>query len=135
MSHQIINPTGLFNSVQYGFSQAVVATGARHVFLSGQVAVDSQESLVAEDMLGQALAALENIRLLLSELKENMSAVVMLRIYIREDANTPESQDDISKALAQVFGRQKPASSWVIVSGLTNPRWLLEIEAQAVLSS
>lgn len=135
MSHQIVNPPDLFNSVQYGFSQAVVATGTRHVFLSGQVAVDQHESLVAEDMFGQALAALENIRILLRELKEDLSTVTMLRIYIREDANTPESQDDISKALAQVFGAQKPASSWVIVSGLTNPRWLLEIEAQAVLSS
>lgn len=133
MTHQRSNPGSLFNSVQYGFSQAVISTGGKQIFLSGQVAVDENERLVAEDMFGQAMASIDNIRKLLTEVSADLQDVTMLRIYIREDANTAESQSDISKALALSFADKLPASSWVIVSGLTDPRWLLEIEAQAVL--
>lgn len=38
MPKEAVNPPGLFPSLQHGFSQVVVARGARMVFLSGQTA-------------------------------------------------------------------------------------------------
>lgn len=38
--HKLINPETVFNSLQYGFSQAVLTQGGRQLFLSGQVTTD-----------------------------------------------------------------------------------------------
>jgi 2-iminobutanoate/2-iminopropanoate deaminase len=40
MQKTVINPETVFNSLQYGFSQAVVIQGERRVVLSGQVEID-----------------------------------------------------------------------------------------------
>ena len=57
----------------------------------------------------------------------------MLRIYIKESANTPDAQNEISHELKNFFGEQSPASSWVVITALALPEWLIEIEAQAVV--
>lgn len=134
MKHISLNPKSLFNSQQYGFSQAVITTGTKQVFLSGQVAVDENEMLTATSMYDQACKCLENIEKLLSELDADMTSVAMLRIYIRDDASSEQEQIEISNALNLYFKTHMPASSWVLVSGLSRPEWLLEIEAQAVIA-
>lgn len=112
MTIKRINPPSLFNSLQYGFSQAVETTGTRQLFLSGQVGVDHTEVTVAGGSL---------------------SDVVMLRIYIRAGADSHDEQTAIADVLKEKFADDAPASSWVIVSGLSLPEWLIEIEAHAVL--
>ncbi|WP_239686442.1 RidA family protein [Providencia stuartii] len=47
MSKKSINPSSVFNSLQYGFSQAIETTGTRQLFLSGQVGVDANQQTVA----------------------------------------------------------------------------------------
>ncbi|WP_083199902.1 Rid family hydrolase [Pseudomonas defluvii] len=130
--HKRINPGFLFDSTQYGFSQAVVSKGSNHIFLSGQVAANADQSLHSVGMYEQAIRCLTCIERLLAEVPARLSDVTILRIYIRADASNPDSQNDISRALHDSFGDKLPASSWILVSGLASPDWLLEIEAQAV---
>ncbi|MBD7959781.1 MULTISPECIES: Rid family hydrolase [Comamonas] len=130
--HKRINPDFLFNSTQYGFSQAVVSTGKNHIFLSGQVAANSDQSLHSTGMYEQATQCLKSIEKLLAQVPASLSDVTMLRLYIRADASNQQSQNDISRALLDAFGEALPASSWVLVSGLAVSDWLIEIEAQAV---
>lgn len=40
-----LNPDTLFDSVQYGFSQIVVAEGRRTIYWSGQVAWDEKQNI------------------------------------------------------------------------------------------
>ena len=61
MSRTVINPDTVFNSVQYGFSQAVVVTGSRRMLLSGQVGIDVHERTVGPGLQEQTEAALDNI--------------------------------------------------------------------------
>jgi len=42
MQRKVINPTTVFNSLQYGFSQAMEVPEGRRIMLSGQVGVDAQ---------------------------------------------------------------------------------------------
>ena len=42
--------------------------------------------------------------------------------------------DAVGAAHAQFFGEAAPAATMVVVSGLLDPRWKVEIEAEAVLS-
>ncbi|MBZ0329735.1 RidA family protein [Halomonas sp. ANAO-440] len=131
VEREVINPRGVPNTLQYGFSQAVMVKGGYRVHLSGQVGVDSHECLVGPDLEGQTFAALDNIAAILGTLGGELSDVVMMRIYIAEPARY--DQEDVMRALLARFPQSPPASSWLIVSGLAEPEWLVEIEAEAVL--
>jgi enamine deaminase RidA (YjgF/YER057c/UK114 family) len=41
--------------------------------------------------------------------------------------------DDVGRAHGEIFGDVRPASTMIVVSGLLDPRWLVEIEADALL--
>ncbi|UNM97160.1 Rid family hydrolase [Ignatzschineria rhizosphaerae] len=131
--HTLINPKSVFNSLQYGFSQAVLTDGAKQLFLSGQVATDKDQNTIATGMGNQTRVCLENIEKVLQAAGSCKAHVAMLRIYIKESANTQEAQNEIAEELRTFFGEQSPASSWVVVTGLALPEWLIEIEAQAVI--
>jgi enamine deaminase RidA (YjgF/YER057c/UK114 family) len=131
MSRTVVNPDTVFNTVQYGFSQAVIVTGQRRMLLSGQVGVDINEHTVGPGLQEQTEAALDNIARVLAAAGGTMAQVIMLRIYICETAR--EDQEVIAQALRDRFPADPPPSSWVIVSGLSLPEWLIEIEAEAML--
>jgi len=131
MKKNIVNPESVFNSLQYGFSQAVVVQGGRRVLLSGQVGVDSNENIIASDLASQTNSSIDNIEKVLAEISGNLSHVSIMRIYILESEKN--NQDVISKILLKRFPSNPPATSWVFVSGLSLPEWLIEIEAEAIL--
>lgn len=131
MEKSTFNPASVFNSLQYGFSQAVEVRGGRRLLLSGQVGVDEQERTVGPGLRQQTEQAFDNIERVLAEAGGQLADVVMLRIYIAEAAR--DQQEHISAVLLERFASQPPASSWIIVSGLSLPEWLIEVEAEAVL--
>lgn len=131
MSRTVINPDTVFNTVQYGFSQAVIVTGQRRMLLSGQVGVDIHERTVSPGLQGQTEAALDNIERVLAAAGGTLAQVIMLRIYIC--GTVRGEQEVIAQALRDRFPKDPPPSSWVIVSGLSLPEWLVEIEAEAML--
>ncbi|WP_368884728.1 RidA family protein [Providencia vermicola] len=134
MSKKLINPDAVFNSLQYGFSQAIETQGSRQIFLSGQVGVDANQRTVAGGMYEQTIQSIENIKHVLKAANGTLDDVVMLRIYIKQGADSEEEQQAISQALKEKFTSTSPASSWIIVTGLSLPEWLIEIEAHAVLN-
>jgi enamine deaminase RidA (YjgF/YER057c/UK114 family) len=131
MPKSTINPSSVFNSLQYGFSQAVEVGNGRRVLLSGQVGVDEQERTVSAGLYEQTVKAFENVESILAETGGDLSHVVMMRIYIAESAR--DEQDQITRVLLERFPENPPASSWIIVSGLSLPQWLIEIEVEAVV--
>lgn len=131
MSRTVVNPDTVFNTVQYGFSQAVIVTGQRRMLLSGQVGVDAQERTVSPGLREQADAAIDNIERVLAAAGGTLAQVIMLRIYICETAR--EDQESIAQVPRDRFPNDPPPSSWIIVSGLSLPEWLVEIEAEAML--
>src|SRR5438034_1396158 len=58
-----INPESVFRSLEYGFSQAVLASGRQTLYLSGQTAWDAEKQIVGgRDLGAQARQAFMNIR-------------------------------------------------------------------------
>ncbi|RFD33517.1 hypothetical protein CER19_02935 [Pseudomonas sp. GL93] len=131
MQRKVINPTTVFNSLQYGFSQAMEVPQGRRIMLSGQVGVDAQERTVGPGIAEQTAMALDNVDKVLAEVGGDLSHVIMLRLYIVESAR--EQQEPIAEALRQRFAHNPPPSSWTMVSGLSLPDWLIEVEAEAVV--
>jgi enamine deaminase RidA (YjgF/YER057c/UK114 family) len=54
--------------------------------------------------------------------------VVRTRMYV----TAPEHWDEVARAHGEVFGRIRPAATCVVTQ-LLDPRWLVEIEAEAIL--
>ncbi len=130
---ETINPTSLFNSQQYGFSQIVVTNPGKMIFISGQVAWDENQQIVGEnDLAKQTQQALDNLKIALEAAGATLENVVMLRIY--KVNYQKEDGAIISQLLKTRFGTDNPpASTWLSVLGLANEGFMIEIEAQAVL--
>jgi len=133
MPKEYVNPDSLFPSVQHGFSQVVVASGRKMVFISGQTAWDIRKKTVGGDsLLEQARQALRNVQAAIEATGGTLKDIVSLRIYIVN--YQPENAEAVSIALQEFFSSENPpASSWIGVSALAVPEFLIEIEAIAVL--
>ncbi|CAM2752221.1 MULTISPECIES: RidA family protein [Pseudomonas] len=131
MQRRTLNPPTVFNSLQYGFSQAMEVREGRRILLSGQVGVDADERTVGPGIAEQTATALDNIAKVLAAAEGELSHVIMLRLYIVESAR--DQQEPIAAALRERFPENPPPSSWIIVSGLSLPEWLIEIEAEALI--
>ena len=128
-----INPPELFPSLQYGFSQIVVAHGGRTIYLSGQVAWDAQQQIVGPgDLRAQTRQTLNNIETAMQAAGGKLTDVVSMRIYIVDEA-LAESHH-MSEALRDYFPEESaPATTWIGVRALANEDFLVEIEAIGVI--
>ena len=111
---------------QYGYSRAVVADG--RVWVSGTVATMPDGGDPPSDAYGQARRALEIIEAALTEAGARAADVVRTRVFV----TSPEHLPDVMRAHAEVFGDARPATTGLVVQ-LLDPRWLVEIEADAIL--
>jgi len=55
--------------------------------------------------------------------------VVRTRTFLR----SAEDWEDVGRAHGEVFAAVRPASTMVVVSGFLDPRWVVEMEADATL--
>ena len=130
MSKKHLNPASLFPSVEHGFSQVVIATGGRTVFISGQTAWDADKRIVGRNCGEQARQALHNVRTAIEAAGGTLSDIVALRIYVVQLAENVEA---VGGALRDVFAINPPTSTWIGVSSLAVSEFLIEVEATAVL--
>ena len=131
MGLQRLTPAGLFKPAAY--TQVVVATGRRMVFLAGQVSIDAEGKLVAPgDFAGQVKQVFANLRTALEGAGATPADVTKITIYIV--GYRPELRSLVGEARSAVFGPTTlPASTLVGVQALAEPGLLIEIEAVAVL--
>jgi enamine deaminase RidA (YjgF/YER057c/UK114 family) len=130
MTLELVNPEELPTPESY--TQVVVATGSRLVFVAGQVADDAQGNLVAPgDLAAQARQAFANVGRSLAAAGAGPTQVARITIYVVH--HRPEYLPEISEARIAVFGDHKPADTIVGVETLAEPGYLIEVEAIAVL--
>jgi len=110
----------------FGFSRAV-RVGDR-VLASGTGPVWPDGS-VDPDPAGQTRRCLEIISTALGELGAGPEHVVRTRMFITDAADA----DAIGAVHGEVFGAVRPAATIVVVAGLLDPRWKVEIEAEALV--
>ena len=130
MPKEHLNPSSLFPSVEHGFSQVVVASGARTVFVSGQAAWDANKRVVGQTCGEQARQALQNVKRAIEAAGGTTNDIVALRIYV---VRLSENVEAVGAVLKEVFIADPPTSTWVGVSSLAVPEFLIEVEATAVL--
>ncbi|MCU1457132.1 MAG: hypothetical protein JWL73_1224 [Actinomycetia bacterium] len=110
-----------------GFSRAVRV--GQQIWVSGTAPVEPDGSC-RPDAYGQAVRCLEIITAALAELDATPADVVRTRMYLTDIAFA----DDVARAHAEVFRDVRPAATQIVVNALLDPRWLVEIEADAWVS-
>jgi enamine deaminase RidA (YjgF/YER057c/UK114 family) len=109
-----------------GFSRAV-RVGSR-VLVSGTAPVWPDGSC-DPDPYGQARRCIDIILGALREAGGEAHQVVRTRMFIT-DASYGEA---VGSAHGETFGSVRPAATMVVVASLLDPRWKVEIEAEALL--
>jgi enamine deaminase RidA (YjgF/YER057c/UK114 family) len=111
-----------------GYSRAVRVGDQIHV--SGTAAVMPDGAPPPTGPYAQAQRCLEIILDALAQLGGRPEHVVRTRVYI----TSAEDWEEIGRAHGEVFGQIRPASAMLVITGLLDPRFLVEIEADAVVS-
>lgn len=110
---------------RYGFSRAV-RVGER-VWVAGTAPVWPDGSCPA-DPGAQMRRCCEIVAGALAEVGAGPADVVRTRMFITD----PAVQDAVGRVHLEFFGTARPAATMVVVGGLLDPRWLVEIEAEAI---
>jgi enamine deaminase RidA (YjgF/YER057c/UK114 family) len=77
----------------------------------------------------QARRCFELIERALSEAGASAAEVVRTRMFIVDRADS----EAVGAAHAEALGEARPAATMIVVGGLLDPRWRVEIEAEAVI--
>lgn len=112
---------------RYGFSRAV-RIGDR-VLVAGTAPI-WPDGEVDPDIRAQARRCLEVMLGALDEAGGSPEDVVRTRMFITDASHA----DDVGEVHGDVFGTIRPVATMVVVAGLNDERWKVEMELEAVLT-
>lgn len=128
MPRELINPSELHPAP--GFSHIAIAEGTRVVHLAGQLGLEADFSLAADDLHGQTVKAMRNIEVAMAAAGIGWDDIVRRTVYTLH----PTEYEVIARAMDEVTGgAEHPAQTIVGVTGLAVPGCLIEIECTAVV--
>jgi enamine deaminase RidA (YjgF/YER057c/UK114 family) len=110
-----------------GYCRAV-RVGDR-VYVAGTAPIMSEDADPPEDSYRQTRRCLDIIGAALEEAGAGFEDVVRTRIFLTPKANFEE----VARAHGEIFREIRPVNATVTVHSLADPRWHLEIEADAVV--
>lgn len=110
----------------FAFSRAVKAGGL--VLVTGTTSVDPTGVVLGETPYEQTIAILRKIEHELGRTGARLEDVIQTRAYVTDISRA----DEVGRAHGEVFGAIRPCMTMVEISGLIDPRMLVEIEAMAV---
>ena len=106
-----------------GFSRAVRI--GNHIHLSGTGPVGCE----GEDVAGQADQCLTLIAKALKDAGSSIEHVVRTRVYLTRC----DDWEPVARVHGKFFSLILPAATMIVVAGLLDPKWKVEIEAEAYI--
>jgi enamine deaminase RidA (YjgF/YER057c/UK114 family) len=129
MSRKTIQPPSS-NDPRPRYSQGILTEGGKVLFIAGQTASDKDGNVVGKgDIKAQTRQVFQNIKAVLEAAGGSFDNVVMTTTYIT-DRKYREGYNEVRR---DIYKQDPPTSTLVIVSGLANPDYLIEINGIAVL--
>lgn len=113
------------------FSQGIIASPGRMVFISGMTARDADGRVVGVgDIEAQTHRVCENLKHAVGAAGGTLDDIVRVDVFVRNI----EHFDAIHRVRRQYFDTPAPASTLLEVSKMVSPDMLIEINAIAVIS-
>jgi enamine deaminase RidA (YjgF/YER057c/UK114 family) len=101
------------------------------VFIAGQTAIDKDGNLVGEgDPLAQARQVYANIDAAIKSVGGTKDDILKTTTYVLDRDYVLATRP----ARNEYFGDKRPTSTMLVIPGLADPRYLIEVECEAVLS-
>ena len=114
---------------EYGFSRAL-RIGDR-VLVAGTAPIPRPGEAVAETAYRQMLRCGQIIVSVLEEAGAAPEDVVRTRMYLTD----PGDADEVGRAHREILGDAGPAATMVVIAGLIDPAWKVEVEAEAIVTA
>jgi len=110
------------------YSHAVMAQG-RTLYVAGQVPIDADGEVVGADAATQARQVLSNLAAVLEAASATLADVVKTTVYL----TNLDDRAAVGEVRRAHLASDPPANTLLVVAGLADPRYLVEIDAIAVL--
>ena len=110
----------------FGFSRAVAVDG--RVLVAGTAPIPAGGGPPPAGPYDQARLCLRLISEALRQAGVSLDQVARTRMYLTDAGHWP----DVARAHGEVFATIRPAATAIVVAGLLDPAWLVEIEAEAI---
>ena len=131
MSVEYLNPDGLHQNP--AFTNVVVVTGpAKTIYIGGQNGVNAAGEIIGQgDLKSQAIQAFENLQTALNAVGASLEHIIKWNVYVVQGQPLHAGFG----AFQEVWGNRPnpPAITMMIVAGLANPDFLIELDAVAVV--
>ena len=111
----------------FGFSR--VARAGEFVLVGGTTSVDPDGNVIGRTPYEQTVEILRKIKHELGRAGAGLGDVIQIRIYVTDVSR----YEEVGRAHGEVFADIRPLMTMVGVSGLVDPRMLVEIEAVALV--
>ncbi|HEX5326794.1 MAG TPA: RidA family protein [Acetobacteraceae bacterium] len=121
------NPPGVREPASRYSHTILIENESRRVVLSGQVGMDLDGS-IPNNAEAQVALVFRNLRALLKAHGMGIENVVKTTAFLTDRSVLPAYR----AAREAVFAEHAPASTLLFVAGLADPRFLVEVEAEAV---
>jgi 2-iminobutanoate/2-iminopropanoate deaminase len=129
MSEQFMKPSGFNHDYPTARGYSYLTRSGDTVFTSGQVARDEEGEIVGKgDVVAQARKVYENLRSLMEQAGGSLADVICTRTSI-----TQRDHKFAIRPITKEFfpGPNFPTGAMYIVAGLSDPDYLIEVEAIA----
>jgi enamine deaminase RidA (YjgF/YER057c/UK114 family) len=115
-----------------GYANGVI-TGARTLYIAGQIGWNEQQVFASDELAAQFAQALDNVLAVVRAAGAGPESVVKMTIYVTDLPAYRAAGRAIGAAWRERFGKHFPAMALVGVSGLVEPRALVEIETTCAI--
>ena len=118
-----------------GFTHVVTTeiAGIKTIHVSGQVGVPLGAKEPGADLASQAEIAFDRVVKRVEQAGATKNDIVKTTVFIKDIS--PDKVRTAGAALVKVLALETwPASTWVGVTGLVDPRYLIEVEATAMVA-
>ncbi len=126
MKRTAYQPPDVFVPAGKTYSHGVIVEAGRTLYVAGQTPRDTQGNIVCKgDAAGQTRQALENMKRVIEGAGGRMEDVAKTTVFITDI----KYREAVGRVRQEFFKGEPPANTLLVVAGLADPAFLVEIEA------
>ena len=126
MKRTAYQPPDVFVPAGKTYSHGIIVEAGRTLYVAGQTSRDLQGNIVCKgDAAGQTRQTLENMKRVIEGAGGRMEDVAKTTVFITDI----KYRDAVGQVRKEFFKGEPPANTLLVITGLADPAFLVEIEA------